>query len=281
MNRTLTFASFAWFAIISVGQTSVSFGQDDGEPVELSLSDEEVAPLPTLPILDDAKVFKLLLGNQSGVPKDLPSTGSRADQSGSLAAKGSLVDANFASDDKPGQTTGGDKKSDESEIELPTTVLPLISQQNLFKSLWGANDREESENRFDSLRLSGSLRLGDPVRTTSDEIANDRLMEGGFYTWAAPDLYHHPLYFEQVNLERYGQGPNHALQPLFSAAHFFGTIPKLPYHVVTNPPRERVYTLGHYRPGNCAPYQWHRTRFSWKGAIVQGLATAGTAVAIP
>jgi hypothetical protein len=75
------------------------------------------------------------------------------------------------------------------------------------------------------------------------------------YTWISPAFYHHPLYFEQPNLERYGIGRARAIQPLLSSIHFFGSIPLVPYKTWTHHPRERVYTLGQGRPGNCVPVQ--------------------------
>ncbi|MCA9132398.1 MAG: hypothetical protein KDA45_04565, partial [Planctomycetales bacterium] len=75
------------------------------------------------------------------------------------------------------------------------------------------------------------------------------------YTWISPAFYHLPLYFEQPNLERYGIGRGRVLQPLLSSAHFFGSIPLLPYKSLQQPPWEKVYTLGQGRPGNCVPIQ--------------------------
>ena len=75
------------------------------------------------------------------------------------------------------------------------------------------------------------------------------------YTWISPVFYHKPLYFEQPNLERYGQGTYRFLQPAASSIHFFGTIPLLPYKVLTQHPCEKHYTLGNRRPGNCNPVQ--------------------------
>jgi hypothetical protein len=75
------------------------------------------------------------------------------------------------------------------------------------------------------------------------------------YPWISPVFNHKPLYFEQPNLERYGQGSMALIQPILSAAHFFGSIPLVPYKSLTHHPRERVYTLGRGRPGNCVPVQ--------------------------
>ncbi|MCI0491463.1 MAG: hypothetical protein L0Z07_00835 [Planctomycetes bacterium] len=77
------------------------------------------------------------------------------------------------------------------------------------------------------------------------------------YHWNATCLYHRPLYFEEINLERYGYGCHACLQPAISAAHFFGTVPALPYCMTADCPGECVYTLGHYRPGSCPPWRRH------------------------
>jgi hypothetical protein len=86
------------------------------------------------------------------------------------------------------------------------------------------------------------------------------------YKWEATCFYHNPLYFEEANLERYGYqcgdrcccctcGKECCLQPAVSAAHFFGTIPALPYCIAAECPCDCVYTLGHYRPGDCNPWR--------------------------
>ena len=49
------------------------------------------------------------------------------------------------------------------------------------------------------------------------------------FTWKASALCHKPLYFEEVALERYGHTVGLGLQPVVSAAHFFLTVPVLPY----------------------------------------------------
>lgn len=74
--------------------------------------------------------------------------------------------------------------------------------------------------------------------------------------WEAPSFYHRPLYFEEVNLERYGHRQVH-LQPVHSAAHFFANTIALPYKMLVHHPCERIYTLGHYRPGDCNPHDHH------------------------
>jgi hypothetical protein len=45
------------------------------------------------------------------------------------------------------------------------------------------------------------------------------------------------------------------MQPVISGAHFLVAIPALPVRMVLEPPWERVYPLGHARPGNPAPWE--------------------------
>ena len=53
------------------------------------------------------------------------------------------------------------------------------------------------------------------------------------YYWEAAALAHRPVYFEEINLERYGNSFG-LVQPVVSAAHFFGTMPLLPYIAVVD-----------------------------------------------
>jgi len=84
------------------------------------------------------------------------------------------------------------------------------------------------------------------------------------YCWEAPAQCYGPLYFEETNLERYGYSQTclRTVQPLVSSAHFFGTIPLMPYLMLAEPSRECVYTLGQYRPGSCVPFQRNYPYFS-------------------
>ncbi|MEW4563968.1 hypothetical protein AB1K70_15640 [Bremerella sp. JC770] len=98
--------------------------------------------------------------------------------------------------------------------------------------------------------------------------------------WEAPAFYHRPLYFEEVNLERYGHTHKH-LQPAYSAAHFFANTLALPYKMGAYPPCERIYTLGHHRPGDCNPHDIHTTPFTWKGVFYTGVVYSGVGAAFP
>lgn len=104
---------------------------------------------------------------------------------------------------------------------------------------------------------------------------------GTEFYWSATCMRHRPLYFEEINAERYGYTVSYCLQPVISAARFFGTIPALPYKMVVERPRDCIYTLGHYRPGSCAPRRWHRLPLKAGAAVVETGFIAGLILLLP
>lgn len=101
------------------------------------------------------------------------------------------------------------------------------------------------------------------------------------YTWKASGLCHKPLYFEDVQLERYGHSWGPFLQPVISGAHFFLTVPALPYLMGVELPDECMYSLGYYRPGSCAPYMLDPLPLSVRGALFEAGAWVGGVAIIP
>jgi hypothetical protein len=101
------------------------------------------------------------------------------------------------------------------------------------------------------------------------------------YAWTASGLCHKPLYFEDVQLERYGHMCGPWLQPFASGFQFFATIPILPYKMGLELPGECIYTLGYYRPGDCAPYMIDPIPLSVRAAFFESCAWVGGVYAIP
>ncbi|MEK6262707.1 MAG: hypothetical protein AABP62_29265 [Planctomycetota bacterium] len=114
--------------------------------------------------------------------------------------------------------------------------------------------------------------------------------------WEAPATRHLPLLFEEPNLERLGYTHRchldfcgyetrpriaECLQPLVSGAHFFGTIPIVPYLWGYQSPCEPVYTLGVDRPGSPVCYRKHKIPRSLKGAVYQAGFVTGLVFLIP
>ena len=100
-------------------------------------------------------------------------------------------------------------------------------------------------------------------------------------TWKASNLMHNTLYFEEVNLERYGQTPGPILEPIVSSAHFFANIAVMPYKMGVHKPSECQYALGYYRPGDCAPWIIPPVPISLRGALYQASAITGTFLLVP
>lgn len=175
--------------------------------------------------------------------------------------------------------------------------LALLMFAGPLPSSAAADSSEEAEIESDGLRSIGGLSVD--IRPADGELPDDpaavrfaalgevrhplgtnRPWGSSCFNWEAPAVCHRPLYFEQVNLERYGYSHGVA-QPLVSAAHFFGTVPALPYLIAAEPSRRCVYTLGHYRPGSCAPYHIHRPPLSLRGAAAEAAVVTGLIFAMP
>jgi hypothetical protein len=109
------------------------------------------------------------------------------------------------------------------------------------------------------------------------------------YQWNATCLCYQPLYFEEANLERYGYQCGDrccypcecCIQPFASLAHFFGTVPLLPYCMMADCPGNCNYTLGNYRPGNCNPLRWQWPPFDPLAGLGYGGFWVGMVAAFP
>ncbi|MEO0528938.1 MAG: hypothetical protein AAF266_00025 [Planctomycetota bacterium] len=143
-------------------------------------------------------------------------------------------------------------------------------------------------------RLEGSLAIQDiavdrfgawEAPQYDASMAAPRFTEREF-RWASPAFYSRPLYFEQPNLERYGHHValcerDNLTQSAISTAHFFATVPVLPYAMGANTPDECSYVLGAYRPGSCNPHQIVKPRLSLRGLVYQGAVTTGLVFLLP
>ncbi len=101
------------------------------------------------------------------------------------------------------------------------------------------------------------------------------------FTWKAAGYCHKPLYFEDWELERYGHSHGPLADPFFSAAHFFTTLPVLPYKMGVELPWECVYPLGYYRPGDCAPWTVPAIPISLRGMAVEAATVTGLVFLLP
>lgn len=144
------------------------------------------------------------------------------------------------------------------------------------------SERIKSENRIRDRAAERFDEAG--LYVTAASLGPDAC--GWGFAWAAPSLYHRALLLEEPNLERYGHqvavcSKDNLTQSLISGAHFFGTVPVLPYLVGAYGCCEPQYVLGLYRPGSCNPHRLVKPRDSWRGVAVQAAASTGLVVFVP
>ena len=140
----------------------------------------------------------------------------------------------------------------EASIELPTGILPPDATAERFAA---AGEIEHSTG-------------------TSMDVVETLVL------WDAAATSHRDPLFEDVNLERHGYSAG-IFQPAFSAAHFFGRVPALPYLMAADGIGQCYYTLGHFRPGSCAPYQVYLPPLTLKGLTAEATSVMGMLFLIP
>jgi hypothetical protein len=155
--------------------------------------------------------------------------------------------------------------SDPNKLKKVTSILPFADYQPL-----DAPEQVISEN----LREPEEINL-------SDEAAPMRTMEATVFQWQPSNLWHNPLYFEDPGLERSGHTFEPWLQPFASVGRFGVQLVGLPYQMTIDPVCKKRYSLGWYRPGECAPKQIHQVPWNTHAAINQALVVTGAVFALP
>lgn len=170
-----------------------------------------------------------------------------------------------------------------TDARAPTSGVPEKRYQDL--TIDTTPDlRNLAAGRTSRLEEMREIQLPEPTAPPEDIGLIDRTYQwhATAVTWTAPQFFHRPLYFEQPNLERYGHFTRHwHLASAASAAHFFGTLPALPYKIGRDRPCERIYTLGYLRPGDCNPHQKHPRGVSDRGVLLQSVVVGGLIFLIP
>ena len=178
---------------------------------------------------------------------------------------------------------------------MPSPADSFGERQERTPTAESCDDNEECRRALKALKEGTLADIGLDISVSGDEGDDfpcecplgegeqftGRLWASTTYTWRASALCHKPLYFEQVHLERYGHSWGPYVDPVISAAHFFGSIPLLPYKMGLEPPHECIYTLGYYRPGNCAPFLLDPIPISPRGALFQAGAVVGVGAIVP
>jgi hypothetical protein len=101
------------------------------------------------------------------------------------------------------------------------------------------------------------------------------------YCWDASNIFHTPLYFEDIELERYGHTYCEPLQTVASAAKFGVQFVGLPYQMALAPVHKREYPLGYYRPGDPAPYKCYQIPWNTEAALKAAYVYTGMSFITP
>lgn len=151
-----------------------------------------------------------------------------------------------------------------SLVTLPTPSPQVTELEAKMNRLANMDVDSLIHRPFDSIRLFGDLKtdrkyfesatMAEPTRVHTSE-SGPYLWNASQYCWHSATFCFSPLYFEQPNLERYGQGVGAPFASTVSAAKFVTDLSALPLSMVCTPPWRNSCTLGHHRPGDCAPYQ--------------------------
>lgn len=121
-----------------------------------------------------------------------------------------------------------------------------------------------------------------PAEVELGEVSDGaRNSEAILYQWQASNLHHHPLYFQDPGLERYGHVHHELVQPFVSVGKFGLQLIGLPYQMTIDPVCKKQYALGWYRPGECAPKQTHQIPWNSTAALNQAAVVTGLTFAIP
>ena len=120
-----------------------------------------------------------------------------------------------------------------------------------------------------------------PVPTCPEEIQlsgavfEGRAFSESMFCWTASDVYHNPLYFESPGLERYGHTHGDLIEPFVSVGKFGVQLLGMPYAMTIDPAWKKMYSLGYYRPGECAPKKYYQIPGNLNAALREaGVLTA-------
>lgn len=114
-----------------------------------------------------------------------------------------------------------------------------------------------------------------------DEPFTPISMPPSVFAWKASNVSYNPLYFQDVQLERYGHTYGDCIQPFVSVGRFGVQLIGLPYQMALDPPCKEMYPLGYYRPGEPAPKLFYQIPLNARAAAVAAGVYTGIGVVLP
>jgi hypothetical protein len=230
---------------------------------------EEPVPAPPTPATAEPGVASESPDSQPAAVPELPTTEPTAPANPALPGRAPARDELPPSDLSQGISTSSPANCNEYQAECKRAITELLKRD--ITTIRVGLEISGVEGEDFPCDCKAGMGLLDASMT---EFKGRNWCRTNF-AWKASGLCHKPLYFEDVQLERYGHSWNPVLQPFMSAGHFFASVALLPYHMGINPPHECVYALGYYRPGSCAPYMIEPFPLSLRGAAFEAAAVTG------
>jgi|688.fasta_scaffold37737_2 hypothetical protein len=265
----------SWILLASAGP---GVGQDTLAPPASSATTAGFVRLPRFPepgaekvtsqIVRPASSFTLIPLPNLMLPS--PSGGAVAPASGIIAQEGPKAPQQTTEPKPPNSTSATNSSSTNSSDSANKTSgsktvgsdapLELLSLDGI-KNLNHPVNPTEIFQRFDISRAvknpeSLASLLKEPSEEPIPSIQDARdygLWSDTPVLWDSPVFCYNPLYFEQVNLERYGIGYNRPVNAIVSGSRFFIDASLLPIRILQTPHKSCTCTLGYLRPGNCNP----------------------------
>jgi hypothetical protein len=139
---------------------------------------------------------------------------------------------------------GGGNQPDESGFNRAPSAADLKRWFKPFDAVGVNIQKDRGQLPFDASRRLFLDHVGPPARL--DWAAFE-------YHWAAAEMWHQPLYFDDVPLEVYGQTISPEYQPYLSGLRFYATLPAMPLKLWADRPYSYISALGRYRPGSHMP----------------------------
>jgi hypothetical protein len=123
-----------------------------------------------------------------------------------------------------------------------------------------------------------------PLMAQARPFSRGDLAQSGYHWQPTPEglvFCYQPLYFQEVNVERYGRSFG-MFQPVVSVVSFYGRVPLSPYMVFARPARRCTCPPHWTLPGYRIP-EWERHEFvpSFAGGSAEAAAIAGLILLIP
>jgi hypothetical protein len=169
-----------------------------------------------------------------------------------LAESLAIEPSQIENSSQEGKKAGSDFNAKSVKTEGVTALQKPLSPLDILKKTDALSSTPDGRSRIESFSPK-SVQLNNLQNTPDPRYF--RHWPANHASWVSPAFCYKPLYFEQINLERYGIGYSCPTNTLVSGGKFFADATLLPVKLLKNPPHSCECTLGHRRPGDCTPVQ--------------------------